>query len=591
MNSHDIARASRLLEEITQLLSEDYLRTTCDELFQKAVNTFQWPESPPANQAAFLDTVGSFVSHIYAHAWQPKQILAPSQGRAEAIRLLKGHYHGQHASGYEAAYLDAQHPTFAGLEFVLDQLSQILANKARKQHLHWVLHEHLSCLPWSLKRQVASELMKRWQIIDPQSLHQSNPSQVADYCAELLIAQINSGNQFSERVSAGREFYGFCNPPHLTAAVDHEGALSLPPNRPSLHLVQSEALEMKKMAATIRSTQEKLNLFRRRFSGLPNTFGTYDPTTGRSWQVKRPVNDKVLLDHLRGRRPYGVYLLTGDRTRAVVVDFDNDDLNQVVDFISRAAHYKLKAHIERSKSKGHHVWIFFGEKRASAAKARLVISNILEEIDAPDTEVFPKQDRLDLSLHYGNFINAPLFGRLVPQGRTVFLNPTSFKPYKDQWAFLDSAETVDESVLDELIEINQWKVKKEQPSRDVPRVSAEPSIDFGLPPCAQKMLLNGVEQYQRVSCFRLAVHFKRVGMPYDMAVAALKVWSLKNRPIDGKGVITEQEIVDQAQYAYNRNYRGCGCESPAVSPHCQEGCPVKATIRRKGFKAVQGGVQ
>lgn len=345
------------------------------------------------------------------------------------------------------------------------------------------------------------------------------------------------------------------------------------------------------MAETIRSAQAKLSLFKRRFSGLRNTFGTYDPETGRSWQVKHPVTDGVFLDHLRGRRPYGVYLLTGDRTNAAVVDFDNDDLNQVVDFIARAAHYKLKAHIERSKSKGHHAWIFFGDKGANAAKVRLAVSNILDEIDAPDTEIFPKQDRLDPSIPYGNFINAPLFGRLVPEGKTVFLDPTSFKPYQDQWAFLDSAETVDESVLDELIEINQWGAEKRQPSRDVSRPSSEPSIDFGLPPCAQKMLLNGVERYQRVSCFRLAVHFKRLGMPYDVAVAALKVWSLKNRPQGGKGVITEQEIVDQAQYAFERNYRGCGCESPAISPHCQEGCPVKSKTRQKGFRQDQGGVQ
>lgn len=209
MNSDDPKRLSCLLEEVTRLVSEDYLRASCDEPIQEAVNIFQWPESPPANQAAFLDTVGSFVSHIYTHAWQPKQILAPGQARAEAIRLLKGHYQAQNASGYEAAYLDAQHPTFAGLEFVLDQLSQILVSKARKQHLHWVLHKHLNCLSWSLKRQVAAELMKLWQIVTPQSLHQSNPSQIADYCADLLIEQIHSGNQLSEMFFAAREFYGF----------------------------------------------------------------------------------------------------------------------------------------------------------------------------------------------------------------------------------------------------------------------------------------------------------------------------------------------------------------------------------------------
>jgi len=346
------------------------------------------------------------------------------------------------------------------------------------------------------------------------------------------------------------------------------------------------------MAATkLRSTQEKLALFKRRFLGLTDTYGTYDPKTGRSWQVKQPVTNEVLLAHLMGRRPYGVYLLTSDRTRAVVVDFDNDDLNQVADFIARAAHYKLHSYIERSKSKGHHAWMFFAEEGASAAKARLVVSNILDEIDAPDTEVFPKQDRLDPSLPYGNFINAPLFGRLVPHGKTVFLDSTSFEPSQDQWEFLEGVETADEALMDELIEINQWKLTPKQPPQSFPQGPSKSVVDFGLPPCAQKMLLNGVERYQRVSCFRLAVHFKRLGMPYDMAVAALKVWSLKNRPAEGKRVITEQEIVDQAQYAFDRNYRGCGCESPAVSSHCQAGCPVKSKRQQQGSSIAQGGAQ
>lgn len=209
MNSHDRPRIGRLLEEVTRLLSEDCLRVACDDPIQEAVGSFQWPESPPLDQAIFLDTLGSFVSHVYAHAWSPKQKLAPAQARAEAVRLLQGHYQGQNASGYEAAYLDARHPTFAGLEFVLGQLGQILVDRARKQQVRWVLHQHLNCLPWPLKVQVASELMQRWQTVDPESLHQANPSQMADHCADLLLAQIASESQVAEMLSAGNGFHRF----------------------------------------------------------------------------------------------------------------------------------------------------------------------------------------------------------------------------------------------------------------------------------------------------------------------------------------------------------------------------------------------
>ena len=324
-----------------------------------------------------------------------------------------------------------------------------------------------------------------------------------------------------------------------------------------------------------RSTRQKLVLFQRYFTGLTSTYGTYDPGTGRAWQVKEPVNDQVLLDHLLGRKPYGVYLLTGETTRALALDCDTEDRDLPAACVAVAYHYQVSAYIERSKSKGYHVWMFFESKGVAAAKARVLAANILAELEAEDTEVFPKQDRLGSSISYGNFINAPLFGRLVPEGRTVFIDPATFKPYPDQWDFLESLEAVSESHLDDLIEMNGWEIETtpSQPQED----QAETDIDnFGLPACARKMLRNGVQRYQRVSCFRLAVHFKRLGLPYDLAVSALKTWSLKNRPLQGKGVITEQEILDQSQYAYSRPYRGYGCQSKAVSAFCEPDCPVLA---------------
>jgi hypothetical protein len=323
-----------------------------------------------------------------------------------------------------------------------------------------------------------------------------------------------------------------------------------------------------------RITAGKVAIFRSCFSGLAHVYGTYDPASGRARQVKAQVTDKVLLGHLTGRQPYGVYLLTGDRTRAIAVDFDTEDRTAPMEFTARANHYGISAYIERSKSKGYHVWIFFTEKGVKASKPRLVVKNILDDIGCLLTEIFPKQDALDNRASYGNYINAPLFGKLVPLGKTVFVDPNTFDPYSDQWAFLESIERVDEQVLDEIIELNDLSV----PHTRRPSSAGSPSngglCRFSLPPCAQRMLRDGVSEFQRVSCFRLAVHLKRVGLPFDIAVAALKTWALKNRPTNGKKVIRESEILSQTASAYENTYLGYGCESPAIAPFCEPSCPV-----------------
>ena len=327
---------------------------------------------------------------------------------------------------------------------------------------------------------------------------------------------------------------------------------------------------------TSRTTTWKIRLFRRLFSGLPNVYGTYDVASGRVRQVKAPVTDRVILAHLRGRQPYGVYLLVNDRTRAVVVDFDTADLDSPQRFRATAGQYNVPAYIERSKAKGHHVWIFFEEGGVPARKARLVACHILSEIDQSATEVFPKQDRLTGGTAYGNFINAPLFGALITKGRTVFVNPDrGFKPYSNQWRVLENVQRIPETLLDEIIEWHGLNRTDRAPAELRPGL---PGIhaSFGLPPCAQRMLAEGVSEYQRVACFRLAVHLKKAGVPRDVAVAGLRAWAAKNHPKGDRRVITEAEVAEQTAYAYAKSYRGCGCEEPAVMPYCEPHCSLRS---------------
>jgi len=323
------------------------------------------------------------------------------------------------------------------------------------------------------------------------------------------------------------------------------------------------------------STKEKIGIFMELFTGLSNVYGTYDPITGRARQVKATVTGQVVLDHIMGRKPYGVYLLVKDRTHAIAADFDTHDTTGPREFVARAHHYGISTYIERSKSKGYHAWIFFNHAGVKASKARLVVKNILDDIGCSLTEIFPKQEVLDTRASFGNYINAPLFGRLVPLGKTVFVDPNTLEPYPDQWALLESIQRVDTHVLNEIIELNDLSV----PDVRQPSSAGDPANGglsrFSIPPCAQKMLRDGVSEFQRVSCFRLAIHLKRLGLPFDIAVSALKTWALKNRPIHDKKVIQDAEILSQSSYAYDNSYMGYGCDSPAIAPFCEPSCPVK----------------
>ena len=334
------------------------------------------------------------------------------------------------------------------------------------------------------------------------------------------------------------------------------------------------------MERTKHSTAEKISIFKGLFTGLTNVYGTYEVSTGRVRQVKEPVTEEVIHAHLTGKQSYGVYLLTGDKTGALAVDFDEDELCLPISFVAGARRYDISAYIERSKSKGYHVWIFFEKGGVLAGKARLVTQKILDDMGRPATEVFPKQDALADGVSYGNFIHAPLFGALVPKGRTVFVDPAEpTAVYPDQWELLAKVQRVPEVRLDAVIKSCHLEPQDRAEEGPKPGSRKEPNDDtspFGLPPCARRILAEGVTSFQRVSCFRLAVHLKRYGMPYDLALVALKAWARKNRAEDGKRIITDAEITYQAKCAFENSYRSFGCEEPAIAAYCDNNCPLYA---------------
>lgn len=327
-----------------------------------------------------------------------------------------------------------------------------------------------------------------------------------------------------------------------------------------------------------RNNTEKITLYSRLFVTRTDVYGTYDPETGRIFQKKKPVTRQVIHSHLIGKESYGMYMMVNNRTSVAVIDFDNHDRNPVISFMNRARHYNIPSYLEKSKSKGWHVWIFFQKGGICAAKARTVAHQILEDIDAGDVEVFPKQNAVGVGngLKFGNFVHGPLNGQLVPEGKTLFVNPMNFKPYEDPWEFLDKIEFVSAETIDDLIEINDWQLigtHKRKTSQNTP---GKPESKFkfqGLLPCAQKLLF-GVKEFQRLSAFRLSVHLKNLGFPCDITIRLLKIWANHNRPVNGKGIIKESEIISQVKYGYREKYSSYGCGQPETLPFCSEDCPL-----------------
>lgn len=301
-----------------------------------------------------------------------------------------------------------------------------------------------------------------------------------------------------------------------------------------------------------------LELYKNTFKGRDDVYGL-----AKGLCVKCQLSDEVLLNHFQfGTAHVGVYPLLDDGTSYwISIDFDNWQFEEVKKCSDRlSSHYQLPNYLEKSKSKGYHLWLFF-DGPISAWKSRLVAKHIVEEVaGGKPYELFPKQNNLSEG-GFGNYINLPLYYPLAKEGKTVFLDNFG-QPYENQWEMLGSVKRINEAAFDEIINLNNLSLEKGEKPKSTTEFTGH-----GLP-CVAKMLDGVHEGCRDKVAFTLAKHLRNAGLPKIAIFEVLINWDKKNNPPLGNRLISEK--IDAAL----KGYRGYDCEDPLIKQFCSEDCPV-----------------
>jgi hypothetical protein len=186
--------------------------------------------------------------------------------------------------------------------------------------------------------------------------------------------------------------------------------------------------------SAMRTREEVLERFLALFSGREDCFARQWADRGAGTQgyvpVRRPMSTTDVLDHISGRKTYGIYLLRHDSTvKTAVIDADlvsrlrsGKVTPQDRDLVNREKRYLLTripelsrekglpCLVEFSGGKGFHFWYLFAGP-VPAPQARSALQAIARRV-APDftcfnLEVFPKQDQL-AGKGFGNLVKLPL---------------------------------------------------------------------------------------------------------------------------------------------------------------------------------------
>ena len=125
--------------------------------------------------------------------------------------------------------------------------------------------------------------------------------------------------------------------------------------------------------------------------------------------VKQPVTPQLFADHLNGGAPIGIYPLFQLHDQWMCVwgcsDIDVDDIDAAVSIKDALRAAGITAYIERSRSKGYHIWVFADQPVPASAMRRMLLC-AHQVAEYPAREVNPKQESLTDG-QFGNYVRLP----------------------------------------------------------------------------------------------------------------------------------------------------------------------------------------
>jgi hypothetical protein len=185
-NSKSENDSTRIIEEVLELIDEDYLGQFIEKRIDEAAADFKFDRDAQITHKTFICIIGDFVYQIYKTGLRPRQTLSVTQARAEAMAILSECYGSTIDSAYDAAYLSLQNSKMDGYDFILIQMLEAIKGMARERHLNWVYASRIIPLDWRTRCQIAEILLNRWRPYLPPYIRQCAPPQFADYLPGLF---------------------------------------------------------------------------------------------------------------------------------------------------------------------------------------------------------------------------------------------------------------------------------------------------------------------------------------------------------------------------------------------------------------------
>jgi hypothetical protein len=175
MNSNEEVDVEKILDKALKLLDDEIIQREIKSPIREAAASFEIYKVESITYKRFIKETGKFIQHVYLNGLNTKQILTQKQAEAEAIAVLELGYQSAYGNGFYAAYLDSQNNNFNGLEFILNQISEIIIQRTRDQYVRWIFTTQIRSLNWHSKCRIVETFQRLQSSILPQNLKSCPP--------------------------------------------------------------------------------------------------------------------------------------------------------------------------------------------------------------------------------------------------------------------------------------------------------------------------------------------------------------------------------------------------------------------------------
>lgn len=247
------------------------------------------------------------------------------------------------------------------------------------------------------------------------------------------------------------------------------------------------------------------------FAGRRDAYGSDHGSA--VWQ---PVTRDTFERHLTGVEPVGIYPVYHDGSETYVnwgcCDIDTGDWSEAYMLAQALDGMRLNAWVERSRSKGWHIWVFSNEP-VLARDMRRCLKVAYAAIDLPAKEANPKSESLRPN-QLGNYVRLPYKGGLiVASERQTMMDGFNHLNDGSPLSFSNFISINDLDLFSKADRIRHWASKWYEPPRRSINMVTDNDVDSiklanSLPTTWRDVWLNGNVR-DRSATF--------VAMAYDLA--------------------------------------------------------------------------